>query len=221
MSAIAQPRGQDIQTRALAGVLGAGRKKARSVDPDHFFPTPAKATEALLQHRSFGSLVKPGETIHECACGNGAMAQVIEDYGYPVIATDLVDRGYGEAPVNFLSETQRRADVIITNPAFRGERGVAYDFVRHALVTLRARVLCLLLPTGYLQAGSTRSWIAYERRPVWKLKFGWRVDFTGEDQSPMDVAWFIWRTSLGRRPDTRLDTLSRPMPREFFLSTAE
>jgi hypothetical protein len=40
--------------------------------------------------------------IWESACGNGAMSDVLEQTGRGVISSDLFDRGYGEAGVDFL-----------------------------------------------------------------------------------------------------------------------
>jgi hypothetical protein len=44
--------------------------------------------------------------IWEPCCGDGAMARVLEAHGHHVVATDLVDRGYGETGRGFLAETR-------------------------------------------------------------------------------------------------------------------
>ena len=58
-----------------------------------------------------------GPFVHEPACGDGAMAKVIEMYGRIVLATDLVDRGYGVGGVDYLSHPPL-AGSVITNPPF-------------------------------------------------------------------------------------------------------
>ena len=90
-----------------------------------FYPTPPEGTRALLCAETFDG------PIWEPAAGNGAISKVLEAAGYKVISTDLIDRGYGESGVNFLTETAPRAKHIITNPPYG--RGLADQFVHHAL----------------------------------------------------------------------------------------
>jgi hypothetical protein len=51
--------------------------------------------------------------------------------GHTVISSDLIDRGYGYAPVDFLRQRTSWAKNIITNPPYG--RGLADRFVEHAL----------------------------------------------------------------------------------------
>ena len=70
-------------------------KKPR--EDNDFYPTPPDMTRALLNVETFPRV------IHEPACGDGAMAHELGNAGYNVVATDLIDRGYGTAPVDFLA----------------------------------------------------------------------------------------------------------------------
>ena len=80
--------------------------------PNEFYPTPPEATRALLSVETFdGSIWEP-------ACGEGAIASVLADAGQKVVATDLVDYGYGIPRVDFLKETRPRAKHIVTNPPY-------------------------------------------------------------------------------------------------------
>jgi hypothetical protein len=88
-----------------------------------FYPTWPAATKALLSVERFDG------PIWEPACGDGAMSKVLEEAGYEVISTDLIDRGYGEGGRDFLMEWQPRAPNIVTNPPFRW----AIEFVDRAL----------------------------------------------------------------------------------------
>jgi hypothetical protein len=65
-----------------------------------FYPTPPWVTEALLRR------VRLPRGILEPCCGDGAMARVLEAHCRRVVATGLVDRGYGETGWDFLAETQ-------------------------------------------------------------------------------------------------------------------
>ncbi len=97
--------------------------------PHDFYPTPPKATRALLSVERFDG------PIWEPACGNGAIAKVLIAAGHRVVSTDLVDRGWGLGGINFLDETNNRARHIITNPPYG--RGLADSFLRKALALTR------------------------------------------------------------------------------------
>ena len=94
-----------------------------SREKDDFYPTPPSAVYPLLNIERFdGSVWEP-------ACGDGAMADAIKDYGYDVVSTDLVDRGYGKSGVDFLMEREALADNIMTNPPYK----LAQEFIQHAI----------------------------------------------------------------------------------------
>lgn len=90
-----------------------------------FYPTPPEATRALLEAESFqGSIWEP-------ACGQGHIAKVLTERGHDVVATDLVDYGFGQPGRDFLLEWKPLARNIITNPPYG--RGLADAFCLHAL----------------------------------------------------------------------------------------
>src|SRR3954467_4917989 len=75
---------------------------------------------------------------------HGAMARVLEAHGHHVVATDLVDRGYGEGGRDFMLESRLLDGVtaIVTNPPYGG--ALARRVVDHALE--------LMLPVGGMVA---------------------------------------------------------------------
>ena len=75
---------------------GSTMKRFADLDGPDFFPTPRRATFALIENEKFN-----GE-IWECACGDGTMSRVLKEAGQPVRSTDLYDRGFDEAGVDFL-----------------------------------------------------------------------------------------------------------------------
>ena len=106
---------------------------------DHdFYPTPAWVTEALLKHATLRG------PVWEPCCGDGAIARVIAERGTEVLATDLVDHGFGEPGIDFFSCRAFPAgcQAMVTNPPY-GDGGMAQrgtnasramlKFVRHAL----------------------------------------------------------------------------------------
>ncbi|MBX9594906.1 MAG: hypothetical protein K2X46_11105 [Roseomonas sp.] len=154
-----------------------------------FFPTPPRATAALLEREAFPGL------IWECACGDGAMARVIEAAGHQVVATDLVDRGYGKAGVDFLMEYRLpdRCESIVTNPPFR----LATQFVEHAL-DLGARKVAMLCRVAFLEGQERGGGIHRRLSRVWV--FSSRITMmhgslgapTDDARGAMAFAWFVW-----------------------------
>jgi hypothetical protein len=126
-----------------------------------FYATPPWVTEALLRHLRFRG------PIWEPCCGDGAMTRVLEDHGYDVVSTDLVERGFGTAGVDFLAcrDVPAGCRSIITNPPY-GDTGsqagqsrspaAMLAFLRHAM-TLTAAV------EGQLALLVRLQWIAGKR----------------------------------------------------------
>ena len=92
-------------------------------EKNDWYPTPFKATEKLLQVEDFD------KTVWEPAAGDGAISVVLEDNGYKTISSDLNDYGFCDAGVDFLMETERKADSLVTNPPYK----LADEFVKHAI----------------------------------------------------------------------------------------
>jgi hypothetical protein len=83
-----------------------------------FYATPAWVTESLLRHVRFRG------PVWEPCCGDGAMAEVLARHGYDVVASDIADRGFGVAGVDFLAcrGVPGGCRSIITNPPY-GDSG--------------------------------------------------------------------------------------------------
>lgn len=98
---------------SVYSILGA-RNFALNEREDHdYYATDPKALELLLKLEKFSS------NIWEPACGEGHLSEVLKRHGYKVISTDLVNRGYGEGKVDFLSCTAKFNGDIITNPPYK------------------------------------------------------------------------------------------------------
>src|SRR6266481_9927141 len=126
-------------TYNLNGGFKPTMKRFADLDGPEFFPTPRWATFALIENEKFN-----GE-IWECACGDGTMSRVLEETGQPVRSTDLYDRGFGEAGVDFLM-SQSEADNIVTNPPYNCAEGFVASGVK-----LAKRKFALLLRLAFLE----------------------------------------------------------------------
>lgn len=160
---------------AMAG--GGGKRRA-----DDFYPTPYDATDALML--AVGERVGP--VVHEPACGDGAMAKVIELYGRTVISTDLVDRGYGDPYVDYL-ECDPMASAVVTNPPFK----LAAEFIERTLEAPSVEFAAFLLKATFWNVAK-RIPLAEKHPPSMVLPLGWRLDFTGQGAPTMDCTWFVW-----------------------------
>ena len=117
------------------------------------------------------------------------MANVLEGYGYDVISTDLVDRGFEDmlGEFNFLDvlRPHQPCDAIITNPPFN----LASKFISKALSF--TPIVAMLLKSQFWHAA--RRLPLFEKHPPSRvLPLTWRLDFTGGGAPTMDCTWFVW-----------------------------
>jgi len=185
------------ETIITAGPKPTGRRLIQLSGAD-YYPTPAWATYALIDNETFEG------DIWECACGDGAMAKVLELTGRRVVSTDLYDRGFGEAGVDFLT-SERRAANIVTNPPYNG----ADDFVRAGLIAAE-RKLALLLRLAFIEGKRRHHRLFAETPPSRIWAFSERITFypagtVATNRGTAAYAWFIWdKAAMGQ---TRLHWL--------------
>lgn len=166
----------------------------RSMDsePNDYYATEPKAIELLLEQESFS------KNIWEPACGEGHLSKVLEERGYNVFSTDLVDRGFGIGGRDFLAETGIFNGDIITNPPYR----YAKEFVEKALeIVPPGNKVALFLKLTFLEGQGRRS-LFRDRPPQTvyvssaRLRCGKNGVFVG--QSAVAYAWFVWRRGYPR-----------------------
>ena len=182
--------GNKAAVRAQLGVAQLGNDPDR--EDNDFYATHPMATEYLLQH------LELPYCIWECACGAGHIAKVLEQAGHYVYATDLIDRGYGTAGVDFLQTTTVPdwCKCILTNPPYK----YATEFILHSLDLLpTGGICCMLLNITYL-AGITRYERIYKPFPPTKVYiFTHRVhcakngDFENLAYNAVNYGWFVWQ----------------------------
>ena len=112
-------------TYNLSGGFKPTMKRFADLDGPDFFPTPAWATYALVDNEKFSG------DIWESACGDGAMSRVLDKTGCRVFSSDLHNRGFGDAGVDFLTASSR-ADNIVTNPPYNSAEGFVAAGVQKA-----------------------------------------------------------------------------------------
>ena len=173
------------QTYNLNGGFKPTLKRTADRNGPDFFPTPEWATYALIDNEKF-----KGE-VWECACGDGAMSTVLAQATQKVVSSDLYDRGFGEAGVDFIKAT-RATDNIVTNPPYN----CAEAFVRAGAQCSKSK-FALLLRLAFLE-GANRANTIFSRLPparVWV--FSERITFYPrgaeiKGSGTTAYAWFVW-----------------------------
>lgn len=169
------------------------KNKRRELD---FYPTPPNVTHALMKFLKLEPCL-----ISEPACGDGAMAEVLKQYGHDVMSSDIRHTGYGCGGEDFL-KSDGDYDAIITNPPFN----VSEEFIRHAIP--QARVVAMVLKSQYWHA-KKRTALFKEFPPAYVLALTWRPDFMGGKRGgapTMEVHWTVW---IEGDEDTKYRLLSR------------
>jgi hypothetical protein len=172
-------------TYNLNGNFKPTTKRSADLGGPDFYPTPRWATAALAECEPFHG------AIWECACGDGAMADVLTDAGHKVTSSDLYDRGYGETGHDFLTSA-RRAKNIVTNPPFNSAEG----FVAHGLDLAGAK-FALLLRLAFLEGANRANTIFHRRPPSRVWVFSERITFYPKGaitsgSGTTAYAWFVW-----------------------------
>lgn len=183
-------------TYNLSGGFKPTLKRFADLDGPDFFPTPRWATFALIENEKFSG------DIWEPACGNGAMSDVLATAGNAVISSDLYERGFGEAGVDFLNNA-RTACNIITNPPYNSAEG----FVASGLAKAE-RKFALLLRLAFLE-GANRANTIFARNPpsrVWV--FSERITFypagaVVKGSGTTAYAWFVWDKDASEKTELK------------------
>ena len=103
---------------------GAGNSRHEPKDSADFFPTPAWATRALIEHVFKPlNLYNPGNAVWEPACGAGHMVRPLLEYYEQVLATDISPQCQNSFTNDFLGPHELTSawfhgEWVITNPPF-------------------------------------------------------------------------------------------------------
>lgn len=165
--------------------------------PDDYYATDPVAIDLLFKQEQFNSHV------WECACGGGHLSKKLEEYGYEVYSTDLVDRGYGVGGVDFLECDEPFNGDIITNPPYK----YLNKFILKGL-ELTKRKLAILGRIQTLETKNRFNDIFKDNPParvyvfVRRLKVAKNGDFD-IGSSAVCYAWFVWDKLYDGEPVVR------------------
>lgn len=190
-------KGNKNSVAAMLGMRTVWHPEER--EPNDFYSTDPKAVRALMKRLQ----VSKDTMIYECACGSGNLSKELESMGYKVISTDLIDRGYGTAGVDFLKvQTIPDNCMILTNPPYK----LTSEFILHAMTLLNdGGIACFLLNISYL-SGNARYKDIYAKQLLDKVYvFSNRIhcyknDINTGHSSPVNYAWYIFRKGHTGQP---------------------
>ena len=166
-----------------------GISKTAIREENDFYATDPRAMQDLLKYETFN------KNIWEPACGEGNLSEVLKLNGYNVYSTDLIDRGYPDAIIDFLETDVKFDGDIITNPPFK----YTSEFVLKALDSIpMGGKVAMFLKINYL-SGQKRFKEIYSKYPPSKVYvFSGRYACSrnnkpeGYKHGAMDYMWVIW-----------------------------
>lgn len=177
------------------------RSRSREERGDNAYFTPIEGIRTLLSLESFSGVVK------EPACGKANISKPMEEVGYRVQISDLVDYGTttlsGDAQGvgDFLQSVAGDSEGvdIVTNPPYG--KDILNKFVSHALREHKPQKMALLLNSTFMfgcedadrifameECPPSRIYIFTRRLPMMHQQ-GWDGN---EASNQMNTGWFIW-----------------------------
>ena len=179
----------------MKGCSIAGMSITRDRIQDDFYATPKESVLALLRVEE---IIYPAL---EPACGNGAIAKLLSG---EVFASDLINRGYGVHPVDFLIRDFPLFKTVITNPPFN----LFQEFAEKALKIATCKVILfgkLQALEGnrrgtFMQNSPLRTVYVFKTRQN-PLRNGSATDENGKKwASTMAFAWYVWEIGYTGKP---------------------
>lgn len=192
----------------LSGGQLAGGNSTSKREENDFYATNPETLKLFLyefwKDNSFeGDILEP-------ACGQGHISKTLKEMlpNFNVISTDLINRGYGQGGVNFLTHDYGRTfNTVITNPPF----SLAKEFIEKGLEIadkyvimlckiqllegLKRKDMFLNTPLKYIYVHTTRQATWKEGKPTDSKGKKWATT--------MCLAWFVWDKEYEGEPIVR------------------
>jgi hypothetical protein len=148
-----------------------------------YYPTPRIAVDLLLKNIKFDG------NIYECACGEGHISKILQEYNYNVISSDIRtnDSIYGDKNIDFLL-VNNKVDNILTNPPYL----LAEKFIKHGLDLVNKKMV-YLLRLSFLETIKRAE--LFNNTPlnyIYLLSKRLKLINDNNMSSQFAQAWFIW-----------------------------
>lgn len=177
--------------KSIYTTLGASNHTDKEREIDDYYATDPKAIDLLLSVEDFN------EKIWEPACGEGHLSKRLKQFGFDVLSTDLVDRGYGITGIDFLECNNQFGGDIITNPPYK----YALEFIEKALELIpQGNSVAMFLKIQFLEGKARRK--LFDKQPpktiyvsssrILCAKNGEFEKMKAGGGSAVAYAWYIW-----------------------------
>ena len=185
--------------------LGASNHSDSEREINDFYSTDPASLEVFLKALERDNF-QLHDDIWECACGQGHLSRVLEEQGYNVYSSDLINRGYGISNTNFLKTIGYKLQRdILTNPPYK----YAQEFVEHSLDIIDYGYYCVMfLKIQFLEGQARRK--LFEKHPpkyVYVNSARQTCYINGDMSKKMSSAscycWFIWEKGFTGEPTIR------------------
>lgn len=185
-------------TKSVFTTIGASNHSHKIRPTFDFYASPSSIITSLLQKHSI-----PHLPIWECATGENNLVYPLEQAGYKVITSDIVQR---KVPIDhvedFLQTKELRAPIVLTNPPYRE----AKEFILHS-IELGAEYVYMFLKTTFLEGQERYSdlFSKYPPKEIWVFSKRVQVALNNNPEefkksSAVSYSWFIWEKGFTGSP---------------------
>lgn len=187
-------------------MLGSSNHSEKTRETNDFYATNPKSLKIFLDKLEEDG-IKLHKNIWECACGQGHLSKVLETRGAEVWSTDLVNRGYGEGNVNFLTclPGGKWHGDILTNPPYK----YAKEFVERALELQNDGYYTVMFLKIQFLEGQARQELFKKYPPKYVYVNSARQlcamngEFEKYNATAICYCWFIWEKGFKGEPIIR------------------
>lgn len=171
--------------------LGASNHTEKEREDNDYYATDPIAAKLLCSVEKFSS------TVWECACGEGHLSKELENQGYKVISSDLIDRGFGTPNIDFLACSKDFNGDIITNPPYK----FAQEFIEKGLSLIsNGHKVAMFLKVQFLEGKKRKELFEkYPPKTIYvsssRIMCAKNADFDGMHKgggSAVAYAWYVW-----------------------------
>ena len=189
-----------MSIKSVFSTMGASNHSSKKRADLDFYATDPIAIDILVKNYPYLN-----KKIWENAVGMGHLAERLKKYGYDVVGSDIVDRGYPNTLViDFLKDGFGKYKKIlsgrdiVTNPPYKH----ALEWAKKSLELLeQGNNLCLFLRLLFLE-GKKRKQFFLENPPKYVMVSSSRIlcaknaefdETKASGSSAVAFAWFIWQ----------------------------
>lgn len=168
--------------------IGATAHGIEDREQNDFYATEPKATELLLEEQTFTH-----DILEPCA-GGGDMTKILQQHGYNVTSSDIIDRGLEGVIIKDAFDWQSWHGDIITNPPYK----LALPILKHCIdIVPEGHKVAMFLRLLFLEDKARKAF--FEENPPkviyvasGRLNCAKNGDFERYPSSAVAYAWFVF-----------------------------